>query len=291
MRFIPRNKIDIERWNQLVSEDEATPCDYSWFLDAVAENWYVYVSDEYSKGIAFTTKTNLGVENVVVAPYVRQNRFYGVWSSTEMEAFVSSLQKKFKGGIFQTDKKISSHVRTCQILQDAMELSTHAKRNLKKAEKNHLFSRITDQIEPSFSLMKDELSVKIKSFDTFHQAVLLQLLQNLQKNDCLIIREIVMDDKVLGGLFFFRGKERILFLKGSATPEGKKLGGMYLAMLDQIKETLSQKLLFDFDGSEVPGVQRFNEYFGAENSTYYQIQWDNNPFWYRLIKKLYLKLK
>jgi len=66
---------------------------------------------------------------------------------------------------------------------------------------------------------------------------------------------------------------------------------MYFAMYQQIQETLEAGKVFDFDGSEVPGVKRFNHYFGSTDHNYYQVSWDNNPVWYKTIRKLYLKLK
>lgn len=290
MDIIPSQNVDKTRWDKLVSENESVPYDYSFYLDAVAENWCLYVDSTYTKGVAFSTSKRLGIVNVTIPPFVRENRFYGNWNQQEMKDFMMILQHKFKGGIFQTNQPISSFQRSYQIVDECI-LSSHAKRNLKKAKKYGISTEISNEIQPAFELMAQELSNKIPDFDTKHQQILLKLFVALRQNNKLIIRNIIKDDKVLGGLFFFKGKQRTLYIKGGANEEGKHNGGMYLAMYEQISETLQRQLLFDFDGSEVPGVKRFNEYFGTVNVLYSQHKWNKNPLYYRIIRRIYLTLK
>lgn len=290
MKIIPRKDIDIDQWNRLVHQEETTLCDFSWYMDVVCENWFVYVDEEYTKGIAFATTTRMGIENVTIPSYVRQNRFYGNWSEEEIQDFVTLLQSQFKGGILQVDRQITGKKRTTQIVR-SLQLSNHAKRNIKKAEKAQITTQISNDILPSYQITIQELASKIDEFNSKNQQKLLHLLEALQKEGRLIIREILLDEQIVGGLFFVKGKSQDSFIKGSANELGKKNGGMYLAMKQQIEATLADNKVFDFDGSDVPGVKRFNHYFGAKNEYYYQIQWDNNPFWYRLIKKIYVLLK
>jgi len=290
MRIIRLQEIDVERWDALVADDEHGPYDYSWYLDAVAKNWYIYVDENYTKGFAFTTDQRLGIENITVAPFVRENRFYGTWEKTEIDAAFQFLQTQFYGGIFQTDFPIAEKKRTYQIVRK-LQLAEHARRNIKKAQKRDLKVAESSSIEPAFSIMCEELAQKINDFDHRHQFLLKNALKAMQQNNKLIIKEIRKENNVLGGLFFFRGKNCDLYLKGGACDEGKKSGGMYLAMQQQISETLAQGKYFDFDGSEVPGVKRFNEYFGTEEAEYFQLSWDENPWWFRSAKAIYRRIK
>ncbi|MBN9295153.1 MAG: hypothetical protein J0G96_14340 [Flavobacteriia bacterium] len=290
MEIIPHTNIDFNRWDALVASDELTPYDYSYYLNAVSEKWYVYADPEYTKGFAFSTASRLGVENVTIAPFVRAHRFYGNWTSEEISAAFREIKKRFRGCIFQSDRQIGNKVRSYQIAEE-ISLSSHAKRNIQKAGKNNLIIRNSEKIEPAFRILAAELEQKIAGFNKDQQTILFNLLIELNKNKKLIIKEIVKENKVIGGLFFFKGKARDLYIKGGADEEGKKSGGMYFAMYQQIQETLEAGKVFDFDGSEVPGVKRFNHYFGSTDHNYYQVSWDNNPVWYKTIRKLYLKLK
>ena len=45
-------------------------------------------------------------------------------------------------------------------------------------------------------------------------------------------------------------------------------------------------LLFDFGGSRVEGVRRFNVNLGGKDSFYSSIEWNNAPFWFNWLKKM-----
>jgi hypothetical protein len=290
MQILPHNEIDIDKWNTLVFQNERGPYDYSWYLDAVTHYWYVYVDENYTKGFAFATAKRLGIENVTIAPFVREHQFYGEWSDQEIEEAFQTIQIYFKGGIHQSNRKIASKVRTFQIVRK-LKLDSHAVRNIQKAIKNNLSVREGTNFITSFSMLVASLEHKIPGFNREKQNHLKHLLQVLQDNNHLIIKEIVMNNELVGVLYFYQGKDRDVYIKGGANEIGKKLGAMYLAMNQQIEETLTVGKLFDFDGSEVAGVKRFNEYFNTEDEIYYQLSWDKNPWWYNFIRKIYLKLK
>ena len=63
MKLIYRNEIDLEKWDALVrSKSDAAVFSLSSYLDAVAENWCVYVDEKYTKGIAVPFTKRLGVK-------------------------------------------------------------------------------------------------------------------------------------------------------------------------------------------------------------------------------------
>lgn len=290
MHIIPHYKVDTTRWDALVYANERVPYDYSWYLSTVSEYWYLYVNEEYTKGFAFSTSKRLGIENITVAPFVREQQLYGSWTSQEVETACSKLKAKFKGGIFQTNFPLDGVQRSYQVVTE-MKLEKHAERNIQKALKNELSVVDSVDIATSFQILAEELGEKIPGFDSGKQQLLYRLFATLQERNLLIVKEIRHHNTVVGGLFFYKGKERDVYIKGGANEIGKKWGGMYLAMQLQIQATLSNGKLFDFDGSEVPGVKRFNQYFGTEDHFYYQISWNKNPLWYNALRKTYLKLK
>lgn len=290
MQIIPSEKIDVQKWDALVATDERGPYDYSWYLSVVSEKWYILVDENYTKGVAFATSTRLGIENVTVAPFVREHQFYGKWTENEVDNALNTIQKRFSGGVFQTNFPIKGTKRTYQIVE-TLQLQKHAERNIRKAAKNE--AEIVDgtDVLGTYQLVVDALSGKIAWLDGEKQEILKKLFLELQKRELLRVKEMRQSGQVLGGLFFFQGKNRVVYLKGGVNEVGKSIGGMYLTMATQIEETLAQGKMFDFDGSEVPGVKRFNTYFGGKDAYYYQLTWDKNPFWYRLARKIYLKLK
>ena len=88
MEFIERKNIDLEKWNRRIqaAEVENIFC-YSWYLDAVAENWGALVSDEnYSTILPVPYTIKLGIKKFYQAPFTREYDIFGT-DFTWNEAF------------------------------------------------------------------------------------------------------------------------------------------------------------------------------------------------------------
>lgn len=290
MKLLAHPEIDCAKWDALVAQSEKSPCDYSWYLNTVANTWYLYVDENYTKGTVVCTSKNIGIEHVVVPPTVKAHQCYGNWSVENFEQFKLILQKHFSAGVYQNTAAIGDTIRQGQVVRK-LSLSSHAARNIKKALKNNIEIRSGIHIQPVFELICENLASKIENFQEKQQQILLASLHKLQEKQQLIILEMYSEGKLIGGLFFFNGKNVDIYLKGTANETGKKFGAMYFAMEKQISQTLTAGKIFDFDGSEVPGVKRFNDYFGTEESIYTQLNWDNSPFWFKSLRKLYALIK
>jgi hypothetical protein len=100
------------------------------------------------------------------------------------------------------------------------------------------------------------------------------------------IVHVLKAGKSVGGLILLESNHRLLYLKGAFTEESKKEGAMYGAMQRAIDLAKEKGLLFDFGGSRVEGVRRFNVNLGGKDSFYSSIEWNNAPFWFNWLKKL-----
>jgi hypothetical protein len=57
---------------------------------------------------------------------------------------------------------------------------------------------------------------------------------------------------------------------------------LYDKILEEFTET---PLLFDFEGSDLPGIKSFYEKFGATNQPYFHWHFNQLPFFLKRIKK------
>ena len=81
-------------------------------------------------------------------------------------------------------------------------------------------------------------------------------------------------------------EHQVLYVKG-ACPENLKLnGGMYLALNQAIEFASDHGLLFDFGGSNVEGVKRFNHNLGGIDTQYFFHQKDEGPAMFKFARKL-----
>lgn len=89
---------------------------------------------------------------------------------------------------------------------------------------------------------------------------------------------------VLWGLY---GKDdhRIYHFMTAVSAEGRRLRASACAVDQLIRNFAGERMVFDFMGSNLPGVRRFIEAFGAGNNPYYLYHFNHLPWPLRLLKK------
>ncbi len=285
MKFIERENINAEKWDALVQNEDASFFSYSWYLDAVAEHWCILVDEDYSKGIALPYTKRMGVEILYVPIFSRSMQAIGEFLKSDLDL----IQNRFKvielattSNVFGTELK-----RVHQVVTDFenRKLSSQAKRSLKKATNSNISVTHNTSYEAIFLAIEEELQDKFKGVDAERIARLKQLFQSAEKNGVLKVFE-VSDGKETGGIACLVNDSEVLYLKGACPENLKKNGGMYLALQSAIEFAQEQHLKFDFGGSNVEGVQRFNKNLGGVDHQYFYHESNTAPFWFQWARKL-----
>ena len=94
-----------------------------------------------------------------------------------------------------------------------------------------------------------------------------------------------------GGIVCLENESQIFYLKGTVAEKVKKNGGMYLALNSAIESADDNGKLFDFGGSRISGVKKFNNNLGGEDVSYYFLEENKGPLWHKLISKIYFLFK
>lgn len=286
MNIIERQHIDIDRWDQLVSRtEEASVFSYSWYLDATAENWSVLVNDDYSQGIALPYSIRLGVKTLYTPIFVR----YIEWLGENLEftiiqkaikAQFSNIEVSIKQPLLGENFQLFEH----QAIESDSErkIGSQAKRSLKKAEKNSLEILQTTDYSGIDAIVKSELVGKYNGIDEVSIKALSNLFEAAQKENRISVYEI----KEQGGIVCIEDKRSLLYLKGTVSQSCKEQGGMYACLDTAIKNAHSQRKLFDFGGSRIEGVKRFNHNLGGSDVKYYGYTFDKAPIWFKLARRI-----
>lgn len=290
MKFVTRENIDIQKWDELVKRSANNSVfSLSSYLDAVSENWCVFVDEKYSKGIALPYSVRMGIKMCYTPIFVRYLEWLGA-EKIKPEELSKLIQNEFLIGQLSSNVEFVTHKEGDLIFQEihsnnSLQLNSQAKRMLTKFEKSGL--KIEQSIDEKIILkrIKEELPKKISSINDHSLLRLEKLVNSLKKKDMLQSLVVKDHENIVGGLFLVRFNNSLLYLKGAFTPESKKEGAMYSAMLSAIELGKKDNLLFDFGGSRVDGVRRFNLNLGGIDRDYYSLEWDNSPLWFKLIKK------
>jgi hypothetical protein len=291
VKLITREHIDVERWNQTIeaSGKENIFC-YSWYLDAVAENWNAIVSDDYSSLIPVPFTSKLGVKQMYQAPFTREYDLFG--ETFDWQEVLSLLQKDFKAIEFRNGgdnfpEKGTERIHQWLELKDDFQSGyrSNARRILKKAKA--LFSvESGSDVSLLIDLFKRTTAHKIDSIkeaDLIKLTHLMKTAIELGKGEMWIVKE---ENQLVAAGFFLKDKKRITYLKGASEEEAKRNGSMYVLMDFAFNHYCQNHSTFDFGGSDVENVANFYKKFGAVDRTYYNYRIDNLPFWFKTIKKI-----
>jgi len=289
VKIIERSNIDVDKWNSLVeNSNDSTFFSFAWYMDAVAENWCVLVDDAYSKGIALPYSKRAGVEVLYTPIFGRYSEVLGDFSNDDL----SFINERFKIIEFACRQQVldKSESKIHQIIVDYenRKVGSQAKRSLKKAEKSGFEILISDDYSMVIEKVKEELNHKFTGITEKSLEALELLFANAKKAN--VIKVFNVND-ALGGIVCFVSNDQLLYVKGAVDEKTKSNGGMYLALNSAIEFAKENNLKFDFGGSNIEGVKRFNYNLGGVDETYYMHVINNGPRWFKLARRIKNKFK
>ncbi len=290
MKIIQREHIDTKKWDALVlSSTDNAVFSLSTYLDAVAENWCVLTDDEYSKGIALPYTVRLGIKVVYTPIFVRYLEWFGD-EIKKIETIKSIIQNEFQQGQLSStltfeNKKSDEFIFQIIEIQAEQLINSQAKRMLSKFDKADFTIQLDADEEEIIKIIKAELPQKVKSLNDKSLTSLEALVKSLKKNELLKVVAVKKENTVVGGLFLVEFNQSLLYLKGAFTSDSKKEGAMYGVMKYAIELSKEHKKRFDFGGSRVEGVRRFNVNLGGKDVNYHSYEWDNSPLWFKILKR------
>jgi hypothetical protein len=289
MKFTSRDNIDLQKWDDLVLKTPGSSLfSLSVYLDEIAENWMVYVDENYTKGIAVPFASRLGVKTCYTPIFITTFEWLGE-ERGELSTFLKEVKSVFPLGNFCIRQQAETQDCTTyveQIIQphSAIEIGSQAKRMLNKSQKVGHRVEYSNDPKPILALIRSELLPKISSLTETNVERLERALRRLDAHKQVRILSVFDKQQCIGGLFLIDFNETVLYLKGAFTDEAKKNGAMYNAMNFAIHQAYKEGKTFDFGGSRVEGVRHFNHQLSGADRYYYCYQWDNSPSWYRMMK-------
>lgn len=293
--IVHRKDIDVSAWNKLVEESEGAFFSYAWYLDSVAENWCVLIADDYSKGVALPFTVRMKQEILYVPIFVSYLEWLG--EEIDFSAIARMIKDRFR--IIETAFKqpvlgSNSEKYICQFVEvgSTPKVGSQAKRMFKKANKAEYEITINDSFEDVFEIVKEQLNGKFTGLNDTTLIWLRELFATSRSEGTLSCFQLHKNEKLEAGIICMEDKNQLLYVKGASKEEGRKNGAMYQLIQAAIDQAKSSNKTFDFGGSRVEGVRRFNHNLGGEDREYYAYFNDNGPFWFRslrLIKNRWFK--
>lgn len=293
MKIINRDELDVQRWDDLVNRSGGLVFSLSAYLDSVSKNWCVLTDDAYSKGIALPFAKRLKQRTLYTPIFLRYLEWLG---ESPTEEALKLIRTSFEAADFSIRGQIKlsnfdEYVYQCILPNQRNSVNDQTKRMLKRFDKSGLNIELTENSEQIINIISEELPAKVDSVNKRSLPGLIKLIDEFQKNKLIEMYVVSNGDENLGGAIFIRHNDRVIYLKSAFRDHAKRSGAMYKIMDMVIVKTLNEGKCFDFGGSRVHGVRRFNLNLGGKDEVYYHYKWNEYPLWFKAIRNLKVRIQ
>jgi hypothetical protein len=291
MRIVERKDIDEVLWNSWCeNSSEFSPFSRLAYLDAVADNLLFVVNEDQTGGLALPYLERMGVKTLYTPVFCRWIMWLGENrpSVSELTIFVCTYFKQ--AAVYTHDHIFEGEKETLiyQILEKAdFALNSQVRRKLKKAANENWQISWDAPIDNALFAIESSLKNKFATLENTSFPKLRRLALNLKFSGLLrVISLLNKEGETVGSLLLIVDKKHCLYLKGACEESTKMAGGMYFLMNAAINFAFDNDFIFDFGGSRIPGVRKFNLSFGSRDKNYHYNAWNRGPFWYSILKSI-----
>jgi len=300
LTYIKHQQIDAGKWNRCI-ENAANSRFYAniWHLDRTAIIWDALIWGDYEFVMPLPVRSKFGFSYVYQPLFCQQLGIFPKPSNSVAELFYRALYDRFRycdvylnsqNPLVKTAGEMEFLPRRNFLLDLkynykslAKSYSTNTKRNIAKANDNHLQFVAGLQLEDYMAFKQSNLIDKIAENEIAKLKSIISFGQ--YKGFGEIYGVYNPENELCAAVYFCKWKNRVIYLNAASSKTGKELGGMYFLVDNFIKTNAEQELILDFEGSMVPGVARFYSGFGATAETYFQLKFNRLPLPFRWFKR------
>jgi hypothetical protein len=297
IKLLHNSEIDLHRWNKVVQQATNNRVyAESWYLDCLAPDWQGLVYGDYQYVMPVIVAAKLGIHYASQPPYAQQQGIFPPATPAITLEFIQKLKIEFRYFNISLNaynvsveewvdvEKRKNHILSLKPDIDTLQkaYTAHARRYLRKAI-NHI------EVLPNIT---SEAYLKLKSENTHkgftadhHHILKLIITRSLSNGGGIIYGAYSKRNELCAAAFFLKEQKRFTYLNSVSTPEGKADRAMYAIVNRFIADHAGTSYLLDFEGSNIEGIARFFEGFGAQPETYQHIKYNNLPWFLKLIKR------
>ena len=288
-QIISSNQINPNAWDACIEQYQAPIYLKYNYLTAMSFKWVGLVLEDYKGIMPICLKKKWGIIYSYAPAFIQQLGWVGepinfrilektIYDFVQYGDIMFNHQHQFLSQELQvkTNLIISLNTPYDTIFDN---YSSDLKQNLKKASKENLVYQTSNEIPQAIGLYKSFYADRLEKitqqdFDNF-----LNLCLQLNKTDNCFVRKVVnTQNELLSIALLLKDENRIYNIANSTTILGRKTASNHFLIDSILKEFANSHFIFDFEGSDLPGVKSFYENFGALNQPYFH--WHFNKLWF-----------
>ena len=300
IQYVPYKHIDKQKWDNCISNaGNGLIYAHSFYLNAMATNWDALVLDDYELVMPLVWRKKYGVYYLYEPAFTAALGVFGDKITAEiLNSFLTAIPSKFKYWDFYLNH--ANHFQLADFIlyerinyvldlnkpydQLYKSYRDNIKRNIKKAFQLNCTVQTSIQVGEILSLAKQQLdSISRLNNDDYNRFKKLYLL--LKSKSMAVTYGIYSSAKeLIASAVFFKDDKRAYYILVGNHPNGKTLGASHALIDAFIKDHAGQKLLLDFEGSDIHSLAFFYSSFGAKEEPYAGIKLNRLSWWMKLFK-------
>lgn len=298
IRYLKRSEIDEDRWDECISSaSNGLIYGYSFYLDAMADNWDALVLHNYQAVMPLPWRKKWGICYLYQPFLTAQLGLFGNDVSCELfKDFLQQVPAHFQ----YWDVSFNYHNR-CSVpgftLRERKNYVLPLNNNY-----NRLYARYRENIRRNIKrastykcAVKKQVGVEeVISLALGHPQPGSQTDFNKFKKLFSLLDEKQMvatygivgaDGALLASAVFFYSHNRAYYILVGNHPNGRTLGASHALIDAFITDHAGKNIKLDFEGSDIGNLAFFYSSFGAVEENYPSIHENRLPFWARWFKK------
>ena len=295
IRYLKNKEIDKNRWDKLIDEaPNGRAYAYSWYLDVLAESrWDALIAGDYEYVMPLPWRRKFGIYYIYTPLFIQQ---LGIFSKQKISAdlfieFFKNIPAKFRyvDLCVNLAQQISyknirtSKIRTNYILdinkpyeEIRKGYKPSARNKLKKTEdfvlqETTAFEKIiADYIRDNSHLVPD---LKKPDYERLHKA----MQTAFEKQHLKACKLTDKDSEIQASGFFLISHNRVCHFFSSQTFPGRKTQAKHFLIDGFIRKYNGEIKIYDFAGSDLPGVAEFIKKWGTVPELYSNVKMGRFP--------------
>jgi len=294
--YLQHNEINKTKWDECIQRAENSLIyAHSFYLDAMCPNWHALIDENYSWALPITKGRKFGIGYLFQPHFTQQlGVFFKKDAIVPWHEIIVMLQKKFcfwevnwnyctpYDLLSPSLKKSAATNFIIDLSQPYNDIAGNyhnvLKKNLKRAKNVGLTYNTLKDYSKAIGFYKKYYSHRLPHLKDEHFTAFSKICERAG-NTSVVCREAVdVNNKTMSIALLLCDGRRLYNLIDTTTTEGRKAQANHFLIDSIIKEYCGKELIFDFEGSDVPGIKSFYKSFGAENKPYYSIKYNNLPW-------------
>lgn len=304
IQFLKNDKIDKNKWDECIKEAfNGLIYARTFYLDNIAAGWNALTGRNYEWVLPVTNKRKYGVSYLAQPSFTQQlGVFAKPGADVPYKEIFQYLQQHYKFCDIQLNYATPSALTTLALqIEPAtnfmLDLSKSYEnlaanyhndliKNLKRSKRFQPVYRPIADYNQCIGLYKQYYGQRMPYMKERDYKNFSGICSYAEQNDMIVCREAVNKDGVLlAATLLLSDEKRLYNLMNTTTEAGRRTGANHFLLDSVIREFAGKKMVFDFEGSDLPGVKSFYENFGAVNQPYFKYNYNRLPWPLRLFKK------